>query len=281
MITLFTIPKTFCGHIATIQRNAIRSWTLMRPRCEIILFGDEEGTTTVAAEMNVRHIPIIARNEYGTPLVSDAFEQTAKCSTKDILGYINSDILLFDDFLAAIDRIANKKRKFLMIGQRWDLDIDQQINFSQNWQLQVRNLISDCGTLHPRYGIDYFVFPRGLFENIPPFAVGRPGWDNWMVYQAKNSGYSVIDATKAVTAVHQNHDYSHVPKRVGLKYNGPEGTRNRELMGDKSHILTIDDANYVLTKRLIRPALTRRIKKPIESSIISIKNYIIKYKKWI
>jgi len=37
MLTLFTIPKAFQGHTGVIQRNAIRSWTLLRPECEIIL----------------------------------------------------------------------------------------------------------------------------------------------------------------------------------------------------------------------------------------------------
>jgi len=27
--------------------------------------------------------------------------------------------------------------------------------------------------------IDYFVYPKGIMGDIPPFAVGRPGWDIW------------------------------------------------------------------------------------------------------
>ena len=53
MFTIFTIPKPFQGHIGTIQRNAIQSWTLLHPRPEIILFGSEAGTAQVAAELRV------------------------------------------------------------------------------------------------------------------------------------------------------------------------------------------------------------------------------------
>jgi len=60
-------------------------------------------------------------------------------------------------------------------------------------------------------GLDYFIFPCGLFRDIPPFAVGRPAWDNWLVYKARSLGLPVIDATKMVTAIHQNHAYSHHP----------------------------------------------------------------------
>jgi hypothetical protein len=242
----------------------------MRPECEILLLGDEEGIAEAAAEMNVNHIPAIARNEYGTPLISDAFKQAAQYSTKDTLCYINADIILCDDFLQAIDRIANRKREFLMVGQRWDIDIDQLIDFGQNWQQLVRDLIRNFGILHPRYGIDYFVFPKGLFKDIPPFAVGRPGWDNWMIYKAKISRYSVIDATTVVKAVHQNHDYSHVPQRNGRKYEGPESKRNRSLLDNYSISFSIDDANYVLTKKYIRPALARRVNRPRMYARISL-----------
>ena len=43
MLTLFTTPKPFRGIFATIQRNALRSWTLLRPACDVLLFGNEDG----------------------------------------------------------------------------------------------------------------------------------------------------------------------------------------------------------------------------------------------
>ena len=73
MLTIFTIPKAFQGHAGVIQTNAIQSWLKLRPECEIILLGDDEGTAEVAAKFGVRHIPKVERNEYGTPLVSSIF----------------------------------------------------------------------------------------------------------------------------------------------------------------------------------------------------------------
>ena len=70
-LTILAMPKPFRGHIGIIQRNAIRSWTLLRPSCEIVLFGDDTGVSAAAAELGVRHVPNVARNEYGTPLVND------------------------------------------------------------------------------------------------------------------------------------------------------------------------------------------------------------------
>src|SRR5438477_11746488 len=101
MLTLFSIPKPFRGHIAVIQHNAIRSWTLLRPACEVILFGDDEGVASAAADLGVRHFPEVARNEYGTPLVSDVFAQAQRHAAHDTLCYINADIIVMNDLLDA------------------------------------------------------------------------------------------------------------------------------------------------------------------------------------
>ena len=61
MLTLFTIPKAFQGHTGIIQRNAIKSWTLLDPGCQVILVGDDDGTDKAAEELNVRHISDVKR----------------------------------------------------------------------------------------------------------------------------------------------------------------------------------------------------------------------------
>jgi len=70
LITLFSAPKPFTNsHIAMIQRNAIKSWTLL-PDVEVILLGEEAGLAEAAKELGVKHISNVARNESGTPLDS-------------------------------------------------------------------------------------------------------------------------------------------------------------------------------------------------------------------
>lgn len=256
MLTLFTIPKPFRGHIAVIQRNAIRSWTLLRPACEIILFGDDEGTAEVAAEFGVRHVPTVARNEYGTPLVSDLFEQAQRLAAHDSLCYVNADIILLSDFLAAVRRIPF--RRFLMVGQRWDVDLDRPWDFdSPDWEKRIREYARNHGNLHPPTGIDYFVFTPGLWRDIPPFAIGRTTWDNWLIYGARAGGAAVIDATRAVTAIHQNHDYGHIPDGLDGAWKGPEAQRNLALAGGYDHVFTLTDATWLLTPRWLMPAWTK------------------------
>jgi hypothetical protein len=103
-----------------------------------------------------------------------------------------------------------------------------------------------------RWSIDFFVFPRGALGEIPPFVIGRPRWDNWMLYRARSLRMPLIDVTPVVTAVHQNHDYSHHPQGKEGTRLGEEAVVNEALAGDVSHAFSIIDANYVLTPKGLR-----------------------------
>jgi hypothetical protein len=257
VLTIFAVPKAFKGKIATIQTNAIRSWTLLRPKCEIILFGNDEGTAGIAAKFGLRHVPGVELNEYGTPLVNSMFSLAQDLAGFDSLCYVNADIILLSDFIPAVLRL--KTKPYLMIGQRWDLDVNEPVNFENpEWEMTLRAHLKKEGRLHSTSGIDYYAFPRGLYHDIPPFAIGRTGWDNWLVYNARKSGARLVDATTAVTIVHQNHDYSHSPLGEAGVWKGPESQRNVELMGAKINSFTTEYATDLLTSQGLKPALSLR-----------------------
>src|SRR5438105_13578768 len=94
MLTIFAIPKDFKGQFEAIQLNAIQSWTLLEPRPEIILFGDDEGTAEVAARFGLRHVSSVERNEYGTPRVDRLFLAAQKVAANDLRSYIKPHIIL-------------------------------------------------------------------------------------------------------------------------------------------------------------------------------------------
>lgn len=255
MLTLFTTPKPFRGHIAVIQRNAIQSWCELRPSCEIILFGDEEGSSEIVGELGLRHVRDLERNEYGTPLLNTMFEVAQEIAAHPRLCYVNADIVLLSDFPTAVRRIPFPD--FLMVGQRWDVDLAQPLDVSRSdWEPKMRQYVRDRGILHTHFAMDFFVFPRGLFTEMPPFAVGRPAWDNWMVYRARSLKIPVVDATAVVMAIHQNHGYDHPRGRSGI-YRGTEGMRNLALAGGLAHAFDVRDATHVLTPASVKRALRK------------------------
>jgi hypothetical protein len=260
LLTIFATPKKFEGHIGVIQRNAIESWTRMRPQPEIILFGTDAGTAEIAAEFGLRHVPTVKCNEWGTPLVSDLFEQAEHlCQTK-VLAYVNSDIILFDDFAQAIGRVAAAGHNFLMVGRRTDVDVKEPVDFRSDWAPALREHAHRDGVLQIARSIDYFAFSRGLYPAMPPLAIGRFWWDNWLLWKARAVGATVVDASRAVLAVHQNHDYGHTTYGRGKLdlMASEESIRNARLTCEANpadydegffwrYAYTIDDATHKLT----------------------------------
>lgn len=254
MLTLFTTPKPFRGHIGTIQRNAIRSWTFLEPRPEIIIFGNEEGAAEVAQAENVLHVPDIARNEFGTPLLNDLFQKAEMLSTFPVLCYVNADIVFLSDFTTALQRVGESFKTFLMVGQRWDVDIREPLNFSnKDWQASLRDLAKTTNRQKPPEWADYFAFTRGFGKGVLPFAVGRTCWDNWLIWHARAIGASVVDCSAVILAVHQNHDYSHHPKGESGAWRGEEAMRNAKLSGGRKHHYTIRASTHEFTILGIKP----------------------------
>jgi hypothetical protein len=253
MLTIFAVPKPFSEHINTIQRNAVQSWARLRPQCEIILFGNEPGIEEVAAEFDTKCISDLIRNEYGTPLLHSVFSKAQEIATHSLVCYVNADIILLSDFLEAVQRI--RFREFVMAGQRWDVDMTEPWSFQNpDWEKMIRNYVLQHGALHPPLGSDYFVFPKdAALGDIPALAVGRVAWDNWFIYNARKLRIPVVDASKVVTAIHQNHGYSHVRNGTGVAYLGRESDRNQEIIGKKEYIFTLLDATHVMTHRALWP----------------------------
>jgi hypothetical protein len=263
ILTIFTAPKAFTdAHIATIQRNAIRCWTELDPQVEVLLVGDEPGMAQAAAELQVRQLRQVARNREGTPLVNSIFAQARAHSTAPLLAYLNADILVFQDFVATARKVAALSQKFLLVGQRWDLEVTRNLDFGPGWDQRLRDDLQRRGRQHAPAGSDYFIFPCDLFIEMPDFAIGRAGWDNWMIYYARQQGWPVIDATPSLQIIHQNHDYSHLPGGQP-HYDLEESERNTALAGGQMHMYNVLDTDRQLRGGRIqapRPSLLRLLR---------------------
>lgn len=254
MLTIFTIPKAFEGHSGVIQTNAVRSWKRLGPDVQVILCGEEKGMREVADGEGVEMIGGIGRNEYGTPLLNDAFEKAQMAARHSVMCYVNGDVIFLSDFRRAVGRIGMER--YLMVGQRSNMDMTALWDFGAGWEEKLRAKAKSDAKLFDIYALDYFVFPRGAgYAKLPAFAVGRPGWDMWFVGHARREGVPLIDATGSVLALHQNHGYGHVAQARGGKWDGPEGDRNRALMGEYTMVYGTMDATHVMTEGGVKRAM--------------------------
>ncbi len=255
LLTIFTSPKPFTlsAHISQIQRNAIQSWIHLGPEVEVFLMGDEPGAADVASEYGIRHFPDVASSPQGTPYISSMFQIARQASSAPYLMISNADVLFLPDLLDAVKKVADQSRDFLVISQRWDLDLMGPLDFSPGWEERIKAEVERRGNLHAPVGSDYFLFPRHLLTDMPAFTIGRSGWDNWTIYHARKAGWDVVDITRAATVIHQNHDYSHLPGGQP-PYDLPETKDNVRLAGGMKTMYTILEANRVLVDGQVRNA---------------------------
>jgi len=263
VLTIFTTAKPFRGHAGIIQRNALQSWKALHPRIEIILFGADEGAPEAAQEFGLRHEPHVERNKWGSKRLDFMFARAQAIAQHEILCYINCDIILMQDFRRAIERVRAVHREFLMVGRRWDTDVTAPLAFARqdgqptDWAADLRQLAMDRGRKCTAEWIDYFAFTRGLYgADMPPFVL-RVFWDNWLVWKALDGAKPVIDASRAVMAVHQNHDYSYHPQGKAGVWSGEEAGLNGQLAGGWRHLRTIADATEVLAPEKLKPNALR------------------------
>jgi len=230
-----------------IQRNALKSWTLLDADVEVILFGDDAGAAETARELGLRHEPEVARNRFGTKRLDAMFRRAQEIARHELLCYCNCDILLKQDFCAALARVHGAHRRFLMVGRRWDTDIAEPLDFADaEWARRAEALAHERGAQQPGWSIDYFAFPRGLYAEMPALVIGRVWWDHWLVWKAREQGAEVVDASEAVTAIHQNHGYGYHPQGARGVWSDEQAAENYRLAGGRWHLQTIDDATHIL-----------------------------------
>ena len=286
MLTLFTTAKPFKGHSAIIQRNALKSWTLLDPDIEIILFGDEEGAAEVAAELGIRHEPHVERFEGKLPYVNYLFSRAQEIARHDYLCYANCDMLFMQDFLQAFEKAAQWQRRFLLVSQRWDADITDLIDFTRpDWNERTQDSVRVTGLKQDPRFVDYFVFSKGLYHHIPPLVVGISYWDWWAVWNALSQNVPVVDCTPYVTAVHQNHGYAPHPDGKGGTHLGPLAMQNYQLAGGPEHFRWTEDATHRLTRggRISRKFIRGRYRtraKDLWLQARRIFTYKIRYPMW-
>ena len=250
MLTFFTTGKPFRGHDGIIQRNALQSWKLLHPDVEVILFGDDEGAAEVSAELGLRHEPYVQRHESGTKYLNYMFARAQQISRHQYFCFSNCDIIFFSDFWNAFEKtlLWRNRHRFLLVGQRTDTDVAEPIRFEDSgWDLRLRELAEAHGLRQTEHWIDFFLFSKGLYLDMPLLIVGHGWWDGWMIWKALSDAIPVLDVSRCVLAVHQNHQYA--PQFGRVKGSGADALSqvNLERIGGLRHNVTLGEATHHLT----------------------------------
>ncbi len=259
MITFFTTGKPFRGHDGVIQRNALKSWTLLHPDIEVILFGGDEGAAEVCAEFGLLHEAHIERYNSKLPYVSSMFARAQQIARHPYLCYSNCDIIYLPSFRKAFEAACLARTNFLGVGRRWDVDITEPLDFHRSgWDEDLRAVALGQGKQMDDYWIDFFLFGKGLYKDMPPLIVGHCYWDNWMIWKTLSLGVPVIDFSDGTVPVHQNHGYNPELGRIKGMPTDALSLHNLQLIGGTRHTRTIKAATHRLsTDGRVGPNLRR------------------------
>ena len=105
--------------------------------------------------------------------------------------------------------------QILIVGQRVNYRLPDGYGFPDGgWERDIWKM-SRLGSVFQTNAEDYFVVSRALWERlwekaaVPPFVLGGVAFDNWFTGKMNNmKDVIVVDGTRTVTCLHQNHDSS-------------------------------------------------------------------------
>ena len=253
MISIFTYPRPFIGEFDKIQRNALLSWLKLK-NVKIFIFNDENNTSKkVCEEYNLNFISEIKKNKNGTPLVDHCLESIKNKCPDSVIAHVSTDIILCKDFTETIERVDKlfENKNYYLIGRRIDIDAIPSFSKTSFTDIDINKLKND-GSIHPPSATDYLVFSKNFRIKMPPFIIGRPGWDNWLIGYCKKNKIPIIDTTDSITALHQNHSY---PSKK-LSYFEEECDYNFNLSGGDNNLMTLRESDYIYLfceNKIIRP----------------------------
>ena len=92
-----------------------------------------------------------------------------------------------------------------------------------------------------------------------------------MFYEARVKGWKLINCTKAINIIHQDHDYAHLPNGMP-HYRQPESAENVKAAGGNRAIFSLLDCNWEINEHgeIVRIPLTNKKKLFREAEIFPL-----------
>lgn len=221
---LFLAPKPGLGNDIP---DAIMSWRdqLVRINGKVVLLLNELNDIQLAHSFGFTTAPVRVSEE-GFPQLDSLLEVVATFNKSKLVGFCNSDLLPgpnFADAVSALVQLDVKHSPLRTVDS--DLTAHDNPKSIEGWLVVVSRVDFDDhpsdGHVFTDGGVDMWIWNNaqgsvvennifGFNSDIPPFALGRPWFDNWLTATAMQlGGRIVIDGTHKIQILHKIH------KRLG------------------------------------------------------------------
>lgn len=211
LVTLFT---TFAEHFhlgsekSTVHHNTLVNWASFKPSVNLLLFSNSSYWTKVAKSFGWDVLkPLNENNGTKPPILKDMFRLAISRYQTKWYGYINADILLTTDLLKNLEMFTRRYNtsgsRLLLTGRR--TNVGNLTNLNPSSEVSIKEHAEKYGQLFNEDAEDFFISTKSFpWQRIPPLVVGRPGYDNWLVAEARcRLNATVFDVTQTLLALHQ------------------------------------------------------------------------------
>ena len=239
LLTLFTTWKPGMESSA-VYNNTVNMWSKLQPRVKLVFFGNKSDISAHAKSIGWSVLPVTETKCNGTPVLSRMFKDVYKKYNTPFYGFANGDILFDNGLIDTLQATKgwsyyNQNKTVLLSGRRIDMYLDTIKNFDLLYKDVAAFSLS--GAISYGYAADFFITTKYFpWDKIPDFVVGRPQYDNYLLYMSRQYFVYTIDATMSVVALHQRtkareKNYDECNERI-LK----ESKRYRKKFIDRGHL---------------------------------------------
>lgn len=239
------------------QMNSILSWDWLDCDKEIFLFNKDEQIVSLYEHLNITIV-----KEYESSNNSDlptwrAMKDYASnvANEEDYIVWVNSDIIFDNTLLETIEGVEKSTNNFILTGKRKNWD-DYHLLSRKD---EVRQIpFTDQGD---KWEIDYYVFKKNHFKDLPKFYIARMSFDNYLLQNSIRNVEHTVDCTLTINAIHHTHGYGKNSEQTWSDFH----KENPEVMNEVGEnrevcrqIANIESCRYITKKNNQNIELVRK-----------------------
>ncbi|XP_010682444.2 beta-arabinofuranosyltransferase RAY1 isoform X1 [Beta vulgaris subsp. vulgaris] len=245
-ITIFSAPNPFNGSVGKRQALAVRSWLVLSPNINVVLFGNDPSLQSFASAFGSR---VLVDSDIDFSFLNVPFFHSmvarAETSLSDISVLIHPETVLLPDFISAVNHVheldhdwflvaSSKRGSFFPFfldeaGRRWLRKDGKPISLrklqevlAQTWKWEYCK-----GRMLMAWNNRDVPLHMGV---LPPFLYGKGLHNHWFINEVYHSNYRfVFDASWTISNlhVHDLDDYEPIQSstfpecaKMAWEYNG-------------------------------------------------------------
>lgn len=224
-----------------VHNLTVKNWQSLIPYVIPVVFTNQSSVAKECRRHGWDVFPIRVWANGEIPVLKFMFLDIISFYNTSFYGFSNSDILFTDSLIETLTWLRKLRmisEPVMLVGKRTNVNYVGKEDIV-TWK-RLNEVASFRGKLFRGLAEDYFITSRYYpWKDIPEVVIGRPAYDNWLVYNARKQRQTVIDATRTILAVHQTTRAGNIEGK-----GRPNSSYNRDLL-ERLYKDILFDAGFV------------------------------------